>query len=791
MERQATTIDLARYERAARFLPPNFVLQLSGTLIDGYWLDKHRYFFCVAEAGADGEIVNRPKLIDARTHTITPVIAFNDLAELLSSQSGKQIDASALAKARYDMPEAGRLVVKSGSDAYHVSLEGPTLMRAEELDAVPALHSPDGRLAAFLKENAVWIKSRETGAARQLTPNGERYYAFGAWVESGLSPLKLRKNPVPDGLWSADSEWFVTHRIDERSLPESGLVQNVPGEGKRPKVHTFKVSSPDADLAEAEFVAYHLPSGRSISSASHPVQVGIMPPFLYKQCWFADASIYFLDWDRFSSEVSLVQMPLDGGPLRTVLTEKAEAGWIDLNPRHNAHPMIRPLLASNELIWYSEADGYAHLYLHDLATGARKGRITEGKWMVREIVHVDATARRILFLASGFEGQRDPAYRRLCAINFDGGGFETLLAPDADIFAVEGAIATDADSGTDLAQFNPFRPSYAASGASADATFIVLGTAATDSATRILLFDVTSSRSTELARSNVDSIWDAPKPQPFEVLAADGVTKLHGAMYLPGDFDPSKSYPLVDCIYPGPHVNWYIRRFPSWPALDLQALAELGMVGIVLETRGMPWRNRAFHQAGQGRMLEPQLSDHMAAIEQLCERHSFLDRNRVGMFGQSGGGYATARAMFDYPKTIKVGVSVCGNHDNRNYMAHWIDKYGPRPESPERESQCNVDVAHKLEGKLFLIHGEMDENVHPAHTLAVCDALIAAGKDFDQLIVPNAGHMLMLEKPYVFQRVANYLVRHLVGAEPPPGFKLQWTDEGVAAAMGMAMSSFA
>lgn len=780
----------ARFERAASFLPPRLVPRLSGTLIDSYWVDDQRYFFCVTEAGADGAVAATPKIVDARSGEITTVIARDDLLTLLASHR-PALDAAALRDARYDMPDPARLVVTIETDAYHVDLAGQEVTRVETVGPGLALHSPDGRYAAFRRDYAIWMRDRETGAEWQLTPDGDRYHAYGAMQESALSPVSGREHPMPDGLWSADSEWFVTHRIDERHLQESALLQSVPVGGGRPVAHTFKVSTPQGELATAEFVAYHLPTGRAIGSGDRRIGVGVLLPFLAHQCWFAGESLYFLDWNRFFSEVSLVEMGLEGGTPRTVLTEKAEDGWLELHHRIDGRPMVRVLPGTGEVIWYSEADGRGHLYLHDLQTGVLKNPITQGHYVVRDILHVDEAKRRVLFLASGFADQDDPTRQRLCTANFDGDGFDTLLALDEDVFSVEGEVLGSADPLSGNPQLRPHRPYYTPSGACRSGTYVVLRTGAADAPTRMLLLDTDSGTRTELARGNIDEVWTAPRPRPFQVLAADGLTKLHGVMFVPSGFDPTGSYPLVDYIYPGPQLNWYMRRWPSWSGLDAQSVAELGTVAIVLETRGMPNRDRDFHRAGRGRLLEPQLSDHVAAIGQLAERHEFIDGRRVGIFGQSGGGYATARAMFDYPEVFRVGVSVCGNHDNRKYIAHWLDKYSGPPGSPERDDQSNVEVAHKLDGKLLLIHGEMDENVHPGNTLAVTQALIAAGKDFDQLIVPNAGHMVLLEEPYAYQRLWTYLTRHLIGAEPPAGFRLSWSPEGSAAAARLVARALA
>lgn len=771
------TIDRAHYERAACFAPAKLAGQLSGWVSDGYWIDDRRYFFCVGEADAAGVIVRHPKIADAVAGTVARVIDTDALAALISDHRGEALDAGDLALAQYDMPDVDALVVTLGPYAWHVALSGPTLIRKDTIDPVPALYSPDGKYAALLKDHDVWVQDRMTGTERQLSSGGEAYNAYGTAPESGTSPLTGRRHAMPNGLWSADSQWFVTHRIDERHLPESGLTEHVPEDGQRARPHVFKVSSPDAELARLEVVAFHLPSGRSVSSAGHPLIVQIYSPFALKQCWFAGDQVYFLDWGRFASEVALVEMRLDTGAVRTVLAETAQDGWIDSQPVIVDQPLARVVPETNELIWWSQADGYGHLYLHDLESGMLRNRVTQGRWMVREIVHVDAAKRCITFLASGFEADTDPGQRRLCAVNFDGSGFETLL-DGADISA-----APDPVSGCD--QHKLFRPSYAPRGASPTGDYIVVQAGTIDEATRTLLLDVATDARIELAASNIAALWTAPKPQPFEALASDGVTKLRGAMFFPTGFDPGQSYPLVDYIYPGPQLNWLARRFPNFVGATAQSVAELGTIAIVLETRGMPNRDRAFHQAGHGRMLEPQLSDHAAAIEQLCRCYAFLDRDRVGIFGQSGGGHATARAMFDYPETFKVGVAVCGNHDSRNYVAHWLDKYGGRPGTPERDEQSNVAVAHKLQGKLCLIHGDMDENVHPAHTLALSAALIAAGKEFDQLIVPNVGHAVLMECPYALQRLWNFFARNLIGAEPPVGFTINWTPADANAAMAM------
>lgn len=779
----ATRTSAERFQRAAACLPQVIASQLSGQVVQGYWIDEHRYFFSVTEQ-FDGRQRCVPSIADALSGCVAPVLPLDVVAKHIAAASGKDVGAIDLAPARYEMPDARTLVAILNTEAYRFRLEEPLDVLVTTITPTPWLRSPDGQHAAFLEGHDLWVKHLASEATSPVTRDGELHHAYGVDPESGIAPLASRKNRMPVGMWSPDSQWFLTHRIDERHLPQGTLIEHAPEGGGRPIAHSFKINGPDSELPTCEFIAYHVGSGRIVRSGDHRIGVSGFSPFTFRHCWITTEQVYFFDWDRFTSRVSLLAMSLASGQVLTVCTETAESGWIDLSPNVIGQPMVRPLPATGELIWYSQLDGQGHLYLRELADGALKNRITEGDWVVRELVHVDEARRRILFLASGFDDDQDPGHRRLCSINFDGSGYRSVLHVEGDL-----AIKPEPITGCDVPR--SFGPPFSSGGPSKSGRFVAACVGSATLPTRWLLIDVEQGRSTEFARVDTDARLSASRPQHFEALAADGQTRLFGAMYFPTDFDPSKSYPLLDFIYPGPQVNWYPRRFPNAMALTLQAIAELGMVGVMFETRGMPNRDRAFHQTGKGHLLEPQLSDHAAVIEQLCRRHHFLDASRIGIFGQSGGGHATARALFDYPAIFKVGVAVCGNHDNRNYIAHWLNKYGGRPGSAARDEQSNIGAAHKLQGKLMLMHGDMDDNVHPAHTLALSAALIAAGKDFDQLIVPGATHAVLVESPYALQKVWNYLARHLLGHEPPTDFRLSWTPAGVAMARLMQANDMA
>lgn len=770
----------AAYGRAAHFAKPRFAARLSGA-VDGYWLDEARYFYVLTRE-TPGGVAPVPMVFEVATGKAREVLPLERIADVLGRYLEKSVNSADLGTAEFDMRSRDVLIVRYGDAAYHIALAEAEIVDVDIVERTPALYSPDGQDACFLQSHAVVMKRRGIGASRQITADGEEGNPFGQLPQSSsFSAVSYGRNKFPLGLWSQDSAWFVTHRVDERALRELTLVEHAPPGGGGPVSHAFRHAVPGETLPRLEYVAVHRDSGRTVFSAGHPLSLSGLSPFMMRHAWFAQDRFFFLDSDDLTARFSLMELALDDGEVRTIFTEEVESGWIDPHPNFAGQPLIRTLPVSNELIWFSEADGWGHLYLRDLRTGSLKNRITQGEWTVREIVRVDEARRTILFLAGNREADRDPVLRRLCCVSFDGSGFEILLDTDGDI-----AVEPDMLVGRD--QLRPYRPSYADRGASPGGRHVIARLTSPTQPASTIVFDLQSGERVELARSNAATLWTAPVPRPFEALAADGVTRLYGLMHLPCGFDEKQRYPLVDYIYPGPQTVWYSRSFPSVQSMNAQSMAELGMVAIVIDSRGMPFRSRAFHQAGGGRLHEPQLSDHAAVVEELCRRHPFLDRSAVGMFGHSAGGYATARAMFDYPDVFAAGVSVCGNHDSRNYVALWLNRYGGRVGTEERENQSNMPSAHKLKGKLFLISGDMDENVNVAHTLALSAALVAANRDFDQLILPNVGHGVFEESPYALRRAWDFFVRHLLRREPPAGFELRYEPHEIAAAKRMAVA---
>jgi dipeptidyl aminopeptidase/acylaminoacyl peptidase len=398
----------------------------------------------------------------------------------------------------------------------------------------------------------------------------------------------------------------------------------------------------------------------------------------------------------------------------------------------------------HRVIWFSERSGRAHLYLYDLGSGRLQHPITQGDWDVVEILRVDEAAQAVFFTAVGHEHGRDPYYVHLYRIGLDGKGLRLLTPENAnhDIsFAPSGRYFLDCYSTPQTPPVAVLRDEHAA---------IIMA---------------------------IESADDAPlrgagwrPPESITVRAHDGATTLYGLLFKPTHFDPARKYPIIDWVYPGPQIGSVGSRSFSPARGDRQALAELGFIVVAIDGMGTPFRGKKFHDAYFGRMRDNTLPDQVAGIHELGQRYPFVDLDRVGIYGHSGGGYATAAAMFAYPDIFKVGIAESGNHDQRDYTDDWGDKFGAALDS----AQDNFSIAKNLKGHLLLAHGTMDDNVPPNLTLRLVDALIKANKDFDLILLPNQRHPYQDEAGlYMTRRRWDYFVRYLMGAEPPHEYQFQ------------------
>ena len=614
--------------------------------------------------------------------------------------------------------------------------------------AVITSTSPDGKRAVFIRDWNLILRDTATGQETALTTDGVKDFGY-ATDNAGWS-----KSDRPIVVWSPDSRRIATFQQDQRRVGEMYLVSTAVG---HPELQAWKYPLPGDDtVAMIHRVVIDV-------DAKQVVRLK-MPPDQHRSSlcdnlvcrggdwndvqWAPDASsVAFVSTSRGHRRTVLRVADPASGNVRDVLEETVKTFFESGNGRVN----WRYLPASNEVIWFSERDNWGQLYLYDLQTGTLKRQITTGVGNVTQLLHVDTTRRVLLFQAVGKEPGRDPYFTHFYRVSLDGGAAK-LLTPE--------------DGNHDI--------SLSPSG-----RYFVDTYSKPDTAPVAALRDTEGKLIVELEHADIAKLLAAgwKPPQPITVKARDGVTDLYGLMYRPTRLVPGRKYPIVNHIYPGPQTGSVGSRSFSVARGDAQALAELGFVVVEIDGMGTPWRSKKFHEAYYGNMADNTLPDQIAGMKELAHRYPWIDITRVGIYGHSGGGYAAAAAMFHHPEFFKVGIAESGNHDNRVYEDDWAEKWMGLLENrgddfTNYDSQANQNFVQGLKGKLLLAHGTMDSNVPPNNTWLVVEALIKANKDFDLLMIPNAGHGYGDAANYMTRRRWDYFVRNLLGVEPPSEYRL-------------------
>lgn len=610
--------------------------------------------------------------------------------------------------------------------------------------------SPDERWAVRVEAGNIWLLDRESGEERRLTEDGSPLRPYASRLDWYAVQRELRGvAATPVLVWSPDSTRFVTERLDQSDLGELQLTEVRPGE-PRPRLIAYRDALPgDADTATASLHLVEVPSGVVTAVDMEPVPVSLTQPVLFGHVWFAPGGerVEAVVQRRRQRDLRLLAIDAKTGASELIAEQEGPTVVDSALLVWEERPPAR-VLDDGRGLWLSERDGWAHLWLVE---GPAWTQLTRGEWVVRELVHLDECEGAVLFTASGREEEGGPLDRRLYRIALAGGEPE-LLTPEPLDHAV---VASPSGRWLIDSQASPQQP-----------PLTVLREAASGAVVR------------ELSRADADGLtaagWRAPRR--FSVTAADGRTELHGLLYLPAEFDESRRWPLLDVVYPGPQIGIVPRRFgPSTEHLD--SLAALGMVVMALDARGTPLRSKQFHDVGYADLgFSAALADHAAAVEQLATRHAWIDADRVGILGNSGGGHMAVRALIEQPETFSVAVSGVGNHDNRRYHAGWGERYiGLLEDDPEAwRRQSNVELAARLRGRLLLGLAELDANVHPSASRALIAALVEADVDHDVVVLPHGDHASPETDPYYVRRVWDYLCRHLIGVDPP--------DHAIAAA---------
>jgi dipeptidyl aminopeptidase/acylaminoacyl peptidase len=746
---QATSpaaLSTADYQRAERMLGSftnPLVLRAS---VRPMWLEAGRFWY--RNTIADGQ---EYVLVDPVVRSRERAFDHQRIAVALSAAADTTFAPMTLPISAIEFSADRRTVTLAvGQDRYECEASGTGCIGLPAEPSTPPINnavvSPDGRRAAFIRDHDLWVVETGSGVETRLTTDGVEDYGY-ATNNAGWT-----KSDRPVLVWSPDSRRIATFRHDARGV---GMMYLTTTEVGHPQLEAWRYPLPgDSLIFRIERVIIDVDN-----TTLTPLR---MPPDPHRSTfcdhvycggtwadveWYPDAShVAFVSSSRDHKEARLRVANASTGEVRDVLEEivatQYESGEGGIN--------WRVLPASNEVIWFSERSDWGNLYLYDLATGELKHPITTGEGPVLDIVRIDETSRTLWFMGAGREPGRDPYFQHLYRVSLDGGEPRLLTPENANhsiTVSPDGRFFVDTWSTPDSPPVTVVRE--------------------LDDGDRVMTLE-----EADISRLRATG-WTPPIP--FTVKARDGVTDLHGLMYRPTDFDSTRSYPVLNYLYPGPQSGSVGSRSFSAARSDKRAIAELGFIVVEVDAMGTPTRSKSFHDAYYGNMGDNGLPDQITTIEQLATRHSWLDVDRVGIWGHSGGGFAAADAIMRYPDFYKVAVSQAGNHDNRLYEDDWGERYqGLLVEYPDGttnyDNQANQLLAPNLRGKLLIAHGTLDGNVPPYSTLIVVNELIRHNKDFDLIMFPNRRHGFGNE-PYMMRRRWDYFVKWLMGAEPPAEFE--------------------
>ncbi|MCZ8227760.1 S9 family peptidase [Flavobacterium sp.] len=608
--------------------------------------------------------------------------------------------------------------------------------------------SPDGKKAAFIKDWNLWIKDLATQKETQLTFDGVKDYGYATdnagWKHSNKAIL----------LWSPDSKKIATFQQDQRHVKDMYLVSTNVG---APKLEAWKYPLPgDEKIIQIERVIIEVETPKVIrfNIAPDPRRGTLCDDISCSGSfddneWNADGTkLVFVSTSRDHKEAKVRIADALTGAVKDIFEEKVATQYESGQGKVNWHF----LESSNEIIWYSERDDWGHLYLYDAKTGKLKSQITKGNFVVTQLLKVDEKNRVLYFEANGRESGRDPYFSHFYRIDFSGKNLQLLTPEDGNhtiSLSPNGDYFVDTYSQPNVAPVSVLRATNGK-----------------------LIATLEKADISKLVATG----WKAP--EPIKVKSRDGKWDLYGLLFTPTHLDPTKKYPVVNYIYPGPQGGGVGSRNFLSARSDHQALAELGFAVVIIDGTCNPDRSKSFHDACYGNMADNTLEDQISGIKQLATKYPFMDLGKVGIWGHSGGGYATAAALFRYPEFYKVGISESGNHENRNYEDDWGERYiglltKDANGKSNYEDQANANFASNLKGKLLLAHGGMDDNVPPYNTYLVIQALQKANKDFDFILFPNARHGFGADTYYMMRKRWDYFVTHLLQAQPPKEFLIQ------------------
>jgi dipeptidyl aminopeptidase/acylaminoacyl peptidase len=760
------------YARAEKFMGYNVNPLVYHGVARPTWMEDGRFWY--RDNGPDGVTF---MVVDPAKGTKAPAFDQTKLAAALTAATGGRMKADPhhLVVSEITFSDGDKtVVVRNGSRKFRCDLSGAGV--CTEVIAAGAKPSeqtsggrvrsatdvsPDKTKAAFIRDWNLWVRDVATGKETQLTKDGVKDYGYA----TDNAGWQMSDNPIL--VWSPDSKKIATFQQDQR---KDGEMYLVPVTNGHPALKAWKYPLVgDKDVTMIERVIIEVDGAKVIRLK--------MPPDQHRSTLCDDVSCRGgsgwddVQWSEDGTHLAFVSTSRDHkqewmriadastGEVRDVMGETTAKFYESGNDKVN----WKYLSKTNELLWFSEKDNWGQMYLYDIATGKLQNQITHGEGNVTQVLHVDEKARTIYFVGVGKEAGVDPYFQHYYSIRFDGKDMKLLTPENADH-----AITPSPDG-----RF-----------------FVDVYSTVTQPETAVVRDD-TGKVVVDVAKQDITKLVAAGwvPPMPITVKARDGKTDVYGFMFKPTSFDASKKYPIVNHVYPGPQTGSCGARGFAAAHGDMQSLAELGFIVVCIDGMGTPWRSKAFHEAYYGNLGDNTIPDQVSGMKDLAAKYPWIDLDKVGIYGHSGGGNATGAAMFHYPDFFKVGIAESGNHDQRDYEDDWAEKWAGlevknADGTSNYDSQANQNFVKNLKGKLLLAHGSMDNNVPMNNTLLVVEALIKANKDFDLLIIPNVAHGYGEATQYMTRRRWDYFVKNLAGDIPPHEYEMKSYASVMAATRG-------
>lgn len=690
------------------------------------WIEDTHNFWYVRHTPTGDEYV----LVNADKKTKKPLFDQEKFAKTVKDVTGKDLNPAKL-NLRYlsVSKDLGTITFVLDNHRWEYGIKKSTLKDLGQLPErepqphwmvvsdekdFPPVPSPDGKYVAFIRNHNVAVRNVATGEVRELSLDG----ALGNYYSSYIQ-------------WSPDSKYVLTNKLRPAEKHYVYYVESSPKDQLQPKLHKQEYAKPGEELNFHLPCIFNIETGAAVAAPEDQLK----PQYeLHSLRWNKDSKAATFEFnERGHQHYRVLELNAETGVMRTVIEESSNT-FVNYSRQFRHHTAD-----DSEIIWMSERDNYNHLYLYDKATGKVKNQITKGDWYVRSVLKVDDQARRIWFQASGVNKDEDPYFIRYYSINYDG---------------------------SDMRDMTPSKGMHTAYLSNDNKYIVDVASTVADAPVAVLRNAETGEQVMDLEKADISEIvangWKAP--EVFVAKGRDGKTDMWGIIIRPTNFDPSKKYPILEYIYSGPGDHYVPKSFFSFNRY-MSAIAELGFIVVQVDCMGTSYRSKEFEEVCYKNLKDAGIPDRKLWIKAAAEKYPYMDIDRVGIFGCSAGGQESTTAVLFHPEFYKCAYSACGCHDNRMDKIWWNEQWLGYPIGDQYKEGSNVENAHLLTRPLMLMVGELDDNVDPASTMQVVDALIKANKDFELVVMPGVAHSM--GEAYGEHKRYDFFVRNLIGVNPP------------------------